>query len=101
MRSKVTPGESDKDVDGMLHQLELLNTQFEFYFSETGKLDQQALKISQHEDITSSDAIKLDKLIDKIEELFVRYQKDVKIYNALLARIGKHFTGKYNIDLGL
>lgn len=101
MRSKVTPEELDKNVNDMLHQLELMNTQFEFYVSETEKLDKQALIISEHEDITSSDAITLDKILNQIEELFVRYQKDAKIYDALLVRIGKHFKDKYNIDLGL
>lgn len=101
MRSKVTPEESDKNIDDMLHQLELMNTQFEFYVSETEKLDKQALVISKHDDITATDAIKLDKILSKIEELFVRYQKDAKIYNDLLQRINNHFKDKYNIDLGL
>jgi len=101
MRLKVTPEDMDKNIDDMLHQLETLNTQFEFYVSETEKLDKQALKISEHDDVTSSDAIKLEKIINTIEELFVRYQKDAKIYDALLVRIGKHFKDKYNIDLGL
>jgi len=97
----VTPEKSDKNVDDMLHQLDLINIQFEFYVSETEKLDKQAVKISEHEDVTPSDAIKLDKILNQIEELYVRYQKDAKIYDALLARIGKHFKDKYNIDLGL
>ena len=92
----------DKNVDDMLNQLELLDTQFKFYVTETEKLDKQALAIAEsQEDITPEECKKLDVIMNKIEELFVRYQKDAKIYENILARVNKHFKDKYNIDLGL
>lgn len=92
----------DKNVDDMLNQLELLDTQFKFYVSETEKLDKQALAIAEsQEDVTPESCKKLDVIMNKIEELFVRYQKDAKIYEAILIRVNKHFKDKYNIDLGL
>jgi archaellum component FlaC len=92
----------DKNVDDMLNQLELLDTQFKFYVTETEKLDKQALALAEsQEDITPEGCKKLDNIMNKIEELFVRYQKDAKIYETILARVNKHFKDKYNIDLGL
>jgi hypothetical protein len=92
----------DKNVDDMLNQLELLDTQFKFYVAETEKLDKQALALAEsQEDITPEGCKKLDIIMNKIEELFVRYQKDAKIYDATLQRVNKHFKDKYNIDLGL
>jgi len=93
---------SDKNVDDMLNQLELLDTQFKYYVTETEKLDKQALALAEsQEDITPEGCKKLDNIMNKIEELFVRYQKDAKIYETILARVNKHFKDKYNIDLGL
>ena len=92
----------DNNVDDMLNQLELLDTQFKFYVSETEKLDKQALALAEsQQDITPEGCRKLDDIMNKIEELFVRYQKDAKIYEIMLARVNKHFKVKYNIDLGL
>lgn len=92
----------DKNVDDMLNQLELLDKQFRFYVAETEKLDQEALALAEsQEDVTPQGCKKLDTIMNKIEELFVRYQKDAKIYDATLQRVNKHFKDKYNIDLNL
>lgn len=97
-RKKNTP-QQDKDIENMLHQIQLINTQFEFYVNETDNLDRQAVQIQDSgEDITPAGCKQIDELYNKVEELHVRYQKDVKIYNELMVRVTKYFKDRYDID---
>lgn len=93
---------TDKDVDDMLLKLEQMEKQFAFYVEETDNIDKEAFAIQQSgEDVTPAGSKRLEELYSKVEELFVRYQKDLKVHDELQQRVNKHFKNKYNIDLGL
>jgi len=93
---------TDNNVDELLAHLEQMEVQFAFYVTETENLDKEALAIQESgEDVTPAGTKRLQELYDKVEELFVRYQKDVKIHTVLQERVVKYFKDKYNIDLGL
>ena len=93
---------TDSHVDELLAQLEQMEIQFAFYVTETENLDKEALAIqSSGEDVTPEGSKRLDELFNKVEELFIRYQRDVKMHNDIQKRVGKYFKDKYNIDLGL
>ena len=93
---------SDKNVDDILLKLEQMEKQFAFYVEETDNIDREAFAIQQSgEDVTPAGSQRLEQLYSKVEELFVRYQKDLKVHDELQQRVNKHFKDKYDIDLDL
>ena len=87
---------TDAEVDKKLVQLDVMEKQFEFYVNETAKVD---IEVEGIDDDTNN--MEVEMLGRRVEELLIRYQKDVKIYLELIKEIEVHFKSKYGLDLNL
>ena len=87
---------TDAEVDKKLVQLDVMEKQFEFYVNETAKVD---IEVEGIDDDTNN--MEVEMLSRRVEELLIRYQKDVKIYLELIKEIEVHFKSKYGLDLNL
>ena len=87
---------TDAEVDKKLVQLDVMEKQFEFYVNETAKVD---IEVEGIDDDTNN--MEVEMLGRRVEELLIRYQKDVKMYLELIKEIEVHFKSKYGLDLNL
>ena len=87
---------TDAEVDKKLVQLDVMEKQFAFYVNETAKVD---IEVEGIDDDTNN--MEVEMLGRRVEELLIRYQKDVKIYLELIKEIEVHFKSKYGLDLNL
>jgi hypothetical protein len=87
---------TDEEVDKKLIQLDTIEKQFEFYINETSKVDIEVEGIDDN-----TDGEEIEALNKRVEELFIRYQRDVKIYQELIKEIELHFKNKYGLELDL
>ena len=87
---------TDEEVDKKLIQLDTMEKQFEFYINETSKVDIEVEGIDDN-----TDGEEIEALNKRVEELFIRYQRDVKIYQELIKEIELHFKNKYGLELDL
>lgn len=87
---------TDAEVDKKLVQLDVMEKQFEFYVNETIKVD---VEVEGVDDDTDDGTVEM--LGKRVEELFIRYQRDVKMYRELIKEIEEHFKSKYGLDLDL
>jgi len=87
---------TDAEVDKKLVQLDVMEKQFEFYVNETIKVD---VEVEGIDDDTDDGTVEM--LGKRVEELFIRYQRDVKMYRELIKEIEVHFKSKYGLDLDL
>jgi hypothetical protein len=92
---KLTP-----ETEQYLDTLDMLSKQFDFYELESRKLDKEAagLEIKIDEDVFNS---KLEEINKKMEELYVRYQKDRKIFIETIKKVKNYFFNKYGVVLDL
>lgn len=84
------------EAEQYIDQLELLTKQFKFYEDECAKLDSEAA-VLQQETQDADHNPKLDQLINKMEELYVRYNRDRKVYVETLTKIKSYFFNKYGV----
>ena len=87
---------TDAEVDKKLVQLDVMEKQFEFYVNETAKVD---IEVEGIDDDTNN--MEVEMLGRRVEELLIRYQKEVKMYLELIKEIEVHFKSKYGLDLNL
>jgi hypothetical protein len=88
------------EAEQYIDQLELLTKQFNFYETECAKLDSEAVVLQQHTEDTDINP-KLDKLVCKMEELYMRYNKDRKVYLDLITKVKSYFFNKYGVVIDL
>lgn len=92
---KLTP-----EADKYLETLEILSKSFDFYELESRKLDKEAaaLEIKLGEEDFSAE---LEKINNKMDELYVRYTKDRQIYLDTMNQVKNYFFNKYGVVLDL
>jgi hypothetical protein len=89
-------------AEHLIDQLGLISSQFEFYEKECCKLDEEAQQIQQlGDDITAQDTDKLEAIINKLDELYARYQRDKETYSKLITQTNNYFKTKYGMDFKL
>jgi uncharacterized protein (DUF342 family) len=88
------------EAEQYIDQLELLTKQFNFYENECAKLDSEAIALQQNTEDTEN-SFKIDKLSNKMEELYVRYNKDRKIYLEIITKVKSYFFNKYGVVIDL
>jgi hypothetical protein len=88
------------EAEKYLEQLELLSKSFDFYEMESRKLDKEAagLEFQSEDDAFAS---KLDAINKRMDELYVRYHKDRKIYLDTIQQVRNYFFNKYGVVLDL
>lgn len=92
---KLTP-----EADKYLETLEILSKSFDFYELESRKLDKEAAALEVK--LGEQDfAIELDRINKKMDELYVRYQKDRQIYLDTISQVKNYFFNKYGVVLNL
>jgi len=90
------------EAEHLIDQLGLISSQFEFYEKECCKLDEEAQQIQElGEDITAEDTDKLEVIINKLDELYARYQRDKETYSKLITQTNNYFKTKYGMDFKL
>jgi len=92
---KLTP-----EAEQYLDTLEMLSKSFDFYEMESRKLDKEAAGLEFQAD-GEDFAAKLEKVDKKMEELYVRYTKDRKIYLDTIQQVKNYFFNKYGVVLDL
>lgn len=88
------------ETEQYIDQLELLTKQFKFYEDECAKLDSEAV-ILQQDSYNLDNTTKIDKLMHRMEELYVRYSKDRKIYLETINKVKSYFLNKYGVVIDL
>jgi len=88
------------EAEQYIETLEILSKSFDFYELESRKLDKEAAALEAKVD-DESFAHEIDKINRKMDELFVRYQKDRQIYLDTIAQVKNYFFNKYGVVLDL
>jgi hypothetical protein len=88
------------EAEQLIDQLEQLTEQFKFYETECARLDSEAIVLQQDID-TADNGDKIDKLMYRMEELYVRYNKDRKIYLETITKVKSYFFNKYGVIVDL
>lgn len=90
------------EAEHLIDQLGIISSQFKFYEKECSKLDEEAQEIQNlDEDITTEDTDKLDVIIKKLDELYVRYQRDRETYGKLITQTNNYFKTRYGVNFNL
>jgi len=92
---KLTP-EADKYLD----QLDILSKSFDFYEFECRNLDKEAALLNASID-DDSFTEKIEAINNKMNELYLRYTKDRKIYLDTINEVKNYFFNKYGVVLNL
>jgi hypothetical protein len=91
-----------EQADHLIDQLGLISTQFNFYETECCKLDAQAKQLQDNnEHVTPEGEKKLDLILNKLDELYTRYQRDRDTYIKLIKEANDYFVKKYKVNLNL
>jgi hypothetical protein len=83
------------EVDYLLQQIELHNMSYEWIIVESDKVAAQIKTLDQKE----FDAKAYDKVVKRFLELELRYKRNKKEYDAVIAQVRTYFDHKHGIDI--